>query len=80
VLPRGSDIRRASVRRKGRRSPGGAAVLERDEPILQFFETLQSRYNAERFAGQRGAEAHERRFRFGGAETGGEKSLEGKRS
>jgi hypothetical protein len=75
-----SDIHQASVWGKGQRSPGGAAVLERDEPILQFFETLQSRYNAERFAGQRGAEAQERRLRFGGAETGGEKSLEGKRS
>jgi hypothetical protein len=80
VLPRGSAIRQTSVWRKGQRSPGGAAVLERDEPTLQLFETLQSRYNAERFAGKRGAEAYERRLRFGGAETGGEKSLEGKRS
>ena len=40
----GSDSHRVHARRKGQGSPGGAAVLERDKPILQFFETLVNNF------------------------------------
>jgi hypothetical protein len=37
--------------------------LERDKPILWFFETLQSLHRDGRLAVQRDAKAHERKFR-----------------
>jgi hypothetical protein len=67
----------ASAVRGGRKSPGGEATLERGQPILRFFETLQSKHDVTGFAWGRNAEAHERRQRLRGVEAEGGKPLEG---